>query len=80
MTITPSPSHLIRGWEVQLKQGKLDAKSYATIKKNHKGNLTQKDLAERVNTSEGKINKILKDGIYQAWLDKMAAKDKISPF
>jgi len=29
----------------------LDAKSYATIKKNHKGNLTQKDLAERVNTS-----------------------------
>jgi hypothetical protein len=36
-TILPSPRQLIRGLDVQLGQGKLDAKSYATIKKNGEG-------------------------------------------
>lgn len=68
------------GLDAQLDQGKIDAKSYATIKKNHKGNLTQKDLAAKINTSVGKLNSILKDGVYQAWLDKMAEEEKTSPF
>ena len=41
---------------------------------------TNKDLAAKINTSVGKLNSILKDGVYQAWLDKMAAEEKTSPF
>ena len=68
------------GLDAQLVSGKLDAKSYATIKKNHKGNLTQKVLAEKLSISVGKLNKILNEGIYQRWLDRLKEEDKKSHF
>jgi len=68
------------GLDAQLASGELDTKSYATIKKNHKGNLTQKALAEKLNISVGKLNKILNEGIYQRWLDRLKEEDKKSHF
>ena len=51
-----------------LAKGKLTIEAYKTICKNHKKTWTQKELAQHLKIAVGKLNSILKDGIYDNWL------------